>query len=230
MNKLSPFDGIEQDANPHDYDPAEVPEPAFDEHRAKRRLKIELKDLGKYGYSRGCPKCLLYSRGKHRLAVRQRHSQGCRARIYQKMRDAHDPKLLHAEQADKDRIQLRSRQAKDAAHENLDPPSAEQSQEQLHLPVESSDSPVPLTAEEGIDAGDASFLCGPQDVDEAAAGAEAANDHDRIDEEVPEAEGIDAAVDESQGEGAMTCMLILMGTLQALGVDEIKPIGSPRQS
>ena len=49
---------------------SEVPAEEVNEGRAKRRLKIELRDLKKYGFSDGCPKCQHYRHGRQHAAQR----------------------------------------------------------------------------------------------------------------------------------------------------------------
>ena len=87
------FDSIEAEPEPHSFAPSELP-PETDDARnsVRRRLKITLNDLGRYGFSTNCPKCRFHSQNKHTLAHREHHTEQCRARIYEKMRAAEDPK------------------------------------------------------------------------------------------------------------------------------------------
>ena len=95
--RLNVLDSIEAEENPHDHPSTEQPNDDPDPNRAKRRLKIDLADLGRYGYSRNCLKCRLYSQNRHAEARRAHHSEECRSRIYARMKDANAPKYLQAE-------------------------------------------------------------------------------------------------------------------------------------
>ena len=67
------LDTIEAEPNPHDHPETEQPPEDAESIRAKRRLKIELRDLKRHGYSPGCPKCDLYRRGKTDAAKKEHH-------------------------------------------------------------------------------------------------------------------------------------------------------------
>ena len=152
--------------SPHDYDPAENESDPVDSQRARRRLKIDLKDLGRYGFTKDCPKCSLHSQNRHREAHKEHHTEQCRSRIYEKMREAGAPNIVQAEQADRARTETRispNKQRKTAPAPE-DAPAAPSQEERLDLPEDAShqqDLPVdvgdpsaaePLSAEAGIEA------------------------------------------------------------------------------
>ena len=56
-------------------------------------------NLKKYKFSRHCPRCGLHAQGLHDRAQFFTHTEACRARIYQAMRDAGDETIKHADQA-----------------------------------------------------------------------------------------------------------------------------------
>ena len=52
--KVELLDTIGSEMSPHDHAPSESAEGDVDQVRARRRLKIELRDLGEYGFTKGC--------------------------------------------------------------------------------------------------------------------------------------------------------------------------------
>ena len=78
QHKLT-FDQIESEPEPHNFSSAETP--PEDGHGVRRRLKITLRDLGRYGFSKNCPKCRCHSQNRHTLGHRMHHTEACRARI-----------------------------------------------------------------------------------------------------------------------------------------------------
>ena len=103
------LDDIEAETNPRDHDAGEMPEDDLDPAKIKRRLKIELKDVKRYGPSPGCNKCLLHSRGKSDLAQKEHHTEACRERMYRQMKAAGASKYLQAEKADAERIKSKTK-------------------------------------------------------------------------------------------------------------------------
>ena len=93
MEKPTAQDTIEAEANPHLHAESEQPPEGVDPSRAKMRLTIELRDLGKYGFTAGCPKCRVYSQGKKEAAKKEHHSDACRSRVYQAMKEHDEPKV-----------------------------------------------------------------------------------------------------------------------------------------
>ena len=56
-NHKATFDSIEAEAEPHNFAPAEVADDSEEHaHISKRRLKITLRDLGRYRFGKNCPK------------------------------------------------------------------------------------------------------------------------------------------------------------------------------
>ena len=62
----SSFDGIEAEAEPHNFSQAELPDGEDPHVVSRRRLKITLKDLGRYHFSKNCPKCMMQSKPPRR--------------------------------------------------------------------------------------------------------------------------------------------------------------------
>ena len=71
---------------------------------AKLWRKIELRDLGKFGFTNGCRKCLLHSQGRRSATAKEHHTEMCRARIYERMKAANEPKYLQAAQEDQEKL------------------------------------------------------------------------------------------------------------------------------
>ena len=55
-----------------------------------RQIRITMKDLKKYGFSPGCPRCLDLEAGFHQ--TRRNHSDTCRLRMYSQFYEHNDPK------------------------------------------------------------------------------------------------------------------------------------------
>ena len=212
------LDSIEAEMSPHDHAPSEQPEGDADAVRARRRLKIQLSDIGQYGATKNCPKCLAYSQNKKALAHRLHHTEACRARFYAKMKDANAPKFLQAEKEAADRIRSRdSKAAKDLVQEEQQPAPVEPADASLDVP-DGADQPAPLSAEEGIDAEDTSFLYGDSAPDDLVPEQDVDNDAVVPDDEQQAMDSEDHVADA----GEMVDMVALMDTLQVLGVDIIK--------
>ena len=165
--KQASLDSIEQEANPHEHAQSEQSQDEPDTLRARRGLKIELRHLGMYGYTKGCRKCSLHSQNRHAAAHKEHHTEECRARIYGRMKAAGAKKYLEAEKADQERLQARGKNAKEAPHEppvaELHPPDPAGPSSDLEaasdaLNAGDSMATEPLPAEAGIDIEDTSFL------------------------------------------------------------------------
>ena len=78
----------------------------------RRRVPITANDLIKYGLSDACAKCGAHKLNNPERAKHVKHSESCRARIYQRMREANDPKVVNAEAQDKARVQTKADPAK----------------------------------------------------------------------------------------------------------------------
>ena len=69
------FDSIEAEPEPHAFASSEMPVDSDEQKSSiRRRLKITLKDLGRYGFSKNCPKCRFHSRNRHALAHKEHHT------------------------------------------------------------------------------------------------------------------------------------------------------------
>jgi hypothetical protein len=121
--RITPFefktknqDVVEEDPDPHSH-----PEPklADADPRAPRRLKIYDKDLTKFGYTEGCQRCDFVRRGQTLRAGGVRHSEECRKRLYEAMRDAGLEKIKRADDEAPTRTQTRS---KKHAQQREEPP------------------------------------------------------------------------------------------------------------
>lgn len=83
-------DDVEATENPHDYDPADIPDteaaaPEVDRpHSDHRRMKITQEFLNRYGKTPGCVKCASIELGERCTAA---HNEECRRRIYQRFKD-----------------------------------------------------------------------------------------------------------------------------------------------
>ena len=78
-------DEIEADPAPHEPNEEAPPPPSADDAAesraaARRRLRITMKDLGRYGYTGGCPRCADLEFGN--VKTKKLHSEECRDRIY----------------------------------------------------------------------------------------------------------------------------------------------------
>ena len=82
-------------------DPNAHPEPAVaedgDGSRQMRRLKIMDTDVRKFGFTDSCQRCQYMRQNQHALARGCRHSEECRERIYDAMREAGDAKINRAD-------------------------------------------------------------------------------------------------------------------------------------
>ena len=86
------FDALESEPEPHSFASSETP--PEDMQGARRRLKITLNDLGRYGFSRNCTKCRCHSQNRHALGHKMHHTETCRARIDRAMQAVEGPKIL----------------------------------------------------------------------------------------------------------------------------------------
>ena len=156
------LDTIEAEPNPHEHPDTEQPPEDAEAARAKRRLKIELRDLKRHGFSDGCPTCALYQRGRPDAAKKEHHTEGCRSRIYAKMKASQDPTYVQVEQSDAERLESRAKGQRKGPAADAQRPQAEATTEPAANAAENShDLPEPMSAEEGIAAEDTSFMYGP---------------------------------------------------------------------
>ena len=227
QERVDALDSIEAEKNPHDHSCAEQPQDDPDAARAKRRLNIDYKDLETHGYSRGCPKCRLYSQGRKEAAHRQHHSEACRERIYARMRAARDPKYLQVGQGDSERLESRSkRTSQESAADGLKSsrPAPDSSSDALEATT--ADVHEPLSAEDGIDMepDHYDFLRGDSN---AARNSDPHDSADVIDEptDMNDSEDLpDAAPDDVESDMVvedLSNMVVSMDTPQALGVDAL---------
>ena len=85
---------VEEEVQPHvglDEQTLESEDDA--QKKAQMRMRITLRDLEKYGFTKGCPRCNMHKLGK---TSGVNHSEECRLRIYQAMSQAKDSKLQRA--------------------------------------------------------------------------------------------------------------------------------------
>ena len=99
-------DVIEEDPEPHSH--AE-PNPDDGATRAPKRLKIFDSDLKNVGYTENCQRCTFVQRGQSLRARGTRHSEECRKRLYEAMREAGTEKLKRADHEDANRTQTQSK-------------------------------------------------------------------------------------------------------------------------
>ena len=86
---------IEAEPNPHAHDASEFPEGPDDGGVAgKRRFKITNETIQTYGPSPGCHKCRLHHTGEHVQAQRYNHTEACRTRLHDLMKEAKDPQVF----------------------------------------------------------------------------------------------------------------------------------------
>ena len=111
--RITPFDfrtktqdTIEEDPDPHAH-----PEPKSSdaEPRPTRRLKIYDKDLSRFGYTDGCQRCDFVRRGQLLRASGVRHSEECRKRLYDAMREAKLERIQRADEEAPSRTQTRAK-------------------------------------------------------------------------------------------------------------------------
>ena len=169
-------DTIEAEPEPHSFSSAETPDESLDAKTAsKRRLKITLRDLGRYMFSKNCPTCRLHSQGRHSAAQKVHHTEACRLRIYKAMQAANDPKILGP---DSEQPKPRDDVAPAPSTPEMGEPPAPAShpedtledaqQHDADLPEPSSEAqplspePAPLSADDGVDMEDTTFLYGDQ--------------------------------------------------------------------
>lgn len=223
--KQTSLDSIEGEENPREHAASESPDVEPNPQRATRRLKIELRDLGRFGFTRGCKKCLLHSQGRHSSAHKEHHTEACRSRIYARMKEAGVKKYLDAGQLDQERLRARTKKGDEAlvdqsapkADDVADPSAGNPSAGNLEA---TSDTPIaePATAEEGIEMEDTSFLMPdlPESGDSIPVEPEDVHTHDQ------EAQAMhEEAYDTDMLVSQCTGMIALMENLQALGVDVV---------
>ena len=229
--KVQQLDDIEAEASPHEHDQAEQPAEEVDSQRARRRLKIELKDLGLHGFTKGCRKCLLHSQGRHSAAHKEHHTEQCRARIYMRMKEAGVPKYLQAEKEDLERLKSKAKTSKDAkeataaAKDNNVATEPTEADKVLPPPEAAMDE---TTAEDGkdedIDAPDPESQ--DNGADEPTVRMAEQEDSTNFYEEVNDDIHARTAMDEdSRGpdaSGMNVDYLALMDTLQCLGVNPVQ--------
>ena len=105
--KSKHYDMIEEELHPHEHvsdDKATQHEDAEDVH-LRRRLKITQKDLRDHGFSRGCPRCECHRKGQNGRASGMKHTEKCRSRIYEALKEAKSPKM---ENVSEDRVQTKA--------------------------------------------------------------------------------------------------------------------------
>ena len=150
------LDAVEALPEPHDHPVADQQGPT--DSSTTRRLKITLKDLQEHGFSPGCPRCGLHSQGEHRRARFHSHTEVCRQRVYDKLREAGVGKMVHADPA---RVQTKCAPAP--------APSADAAQ-----PVTPSERPwAPPPADDGSE-----FFAASSDEEDTTEIYKAANDDD----------------------------------------------------
>ena len=101
---------IEEDKQPHLGLDEEPPEGEDPHTKARMRMRITLRDLEKYGFTKGCARCNMHQLGK---TSGVNHNEECRLRIYQAMTDASDSKLKKAKNLGLDEKELREPQLKE---------------------------------------------------------------------------------------------------------------------
>ena len=62
------YDSIESMPDPHAYAEGDLSEPSGDDTSRRRRVRMTLADLQARGFSDGCPRCGLHSRGEQASA------------------------------------------------------------------------------------------------------------------------------------------------------------------
>ena len=106
-----------------------------------RRLKIFDADLKKLGYTDGCPRCAYVKRGQMVRAKGTRHSEQCRDRVYQAMREAGVDKIKQADEDHSERTQSkRSGQKAEAQDVAIEVPM-EPVEEPIAEPITIDDAP-----------------------------------------------------------------------------------------
>ena len=97
---------IEEDPEPHDH-----PEPSPDDGaiRISKILKIFHSDLKDVGYTENCQRCTFVQGGQSLGARGTRHSEECRKRLYEAMREAGTDNLKRADLEDASQTQTNSK-------------------------------------------------------------------------------------------------------------------------
>ena len=200
-HKTRDYDVIEEDAAPHNH-----PEPLEDSEAIgveKRRLRITLEELQKYGFTPGCRRCALHRQGLHGRAKELRHDEACRSRIYRAIRAAKDVVTEDEEKL------LRAR----------DKPSKDKNEPKPEAPVEVPETPKDVSMSDGrdIELSDQAGDIGDGDLHMADM-EDTYNFHDEVDaadeEPMGDLEPSDGVVDGSDDHE----MIALMDILQTLGV------------
>ena len=101
---------IEEDKQPHLGLDEEPPEGEDPHTKARMRMRITLRYLAKYGFTKGCARCNMHQLGK---TSGVNHNEECRLRIYQAMTDASDSKLKKTKNLGLDEKELREPQLKE---------------------------------------------------------------------------------------------------------------------
>ena len=63
----------------------------------RKRVRITLQDLSTHGFSVDCPRCACYRAGAPQRAEFHKHTEACRARIYDSLRKAGSNKMMFAD-------------------------------------------------------------------------------------------------------------------------------------
>ena len=137
--KSKNLDVIEEDADPHSHP---EPKPSEDNEVSTRRLKIFDADVKKFGYTNGCPRCGYVKSGQLVRAKGTRHSELCRDRVYQAMREAGVDKIKRADEDHSERTQ-----SKRSGKKTEEPDVA------IEVPMEPVDEPIAeaIDIDEAID-------------------------------------------------------------------------------
>ena len=98
--RITPFDfktrnqdAIEEDPDPHAHP---EPKPVDAEGKMSKRLKIFDNGIQKFGYTEGCQRCDFVRKGQTIQARGTRHTEECRMRLYEAMREAKVEKTKRA--------------------------------------------------------------------------------------------------------------------------------------
>ena len=111
------MDSIEEDPDPHAHP---EPKPMKQDGKAPKRLKIFDSDIKNFGYTEGCPRCDVAKKGQMIRARGVRHSEECRQRIDEQMREAGVVKLKRADLENSPRTRTQTRDKKAEAPAQLD--------------------------------------------------------------------------------------------------------------
>ena len=96
-------DVIEEDPEPHSHP---EPKPGDDAIRISKRVRIFDSDLKDFGYTENYPRCTFVRCGQPLRARGTRHSEECRASLYDAMREAGTEKLKRADLEDEHRTRI----------------------------------------------------------------------------------------------------------------------------